>query len=155
MKVARANGKGLFILVKTSNPSSADIQDLKVEGSTSSVYEIMAQYLESWGADDVGENGYSFVGAVVGATFPQQAEKLRELMPNSVFLVPGYGAQGGTAEDVKACFDEKGFGALVNSARGIIYAWEESDSFTEETFDEAARAAVLEMNEELAKVRPG
>jgi orotidine-5'-phosphate decarboxylase len=144
-------GKGAFILVKTSNQSSMDIQDLKMEdGST--VYEIMAHYVESWGADDLGECGYSFLGAVVGATFPKQAKKLREVMPDSIFLVPGYGAQGGTAQDVKACFKEDGTGAIVNSSRGIIYAWEESDTFTEKDYAQAARDAAVKMNNDINSV---
>ncbi len=148
---AQKYGKGVFVLVKTSNPSSGDLQDLQMkDGST--IYEIMAHYLESWGADDLGESGYSLVGAVVGATYPQQSAKLRKLMPQNIFLVPGYGAQGGTAADVKACFNEDGTGAIVNSSRGIIFAWEESDSYTERDFAEAARAAVIKMKEELGKV---
>lgn len=142
------HGKGIFILVKTSNASSGDVQDLQMKDSNT-VYEIMAQYLDSWGADEVGESGYSFVGAVVGATFPDQASKLRTIMPQNIFLVPGYGAQGGTAKDVKKCFNEDGLGALVNSSRGIIYAWEESDRFTEKDYAEAARQAVIDMNKAL------
>lgn len=145
---ARKHGKGVFILVKTSNPSSADVQDLQMEDKNT-VYEIMAQYLESWGADEIGESGYSFVGAVVGATFPDQASKLRKLMPQNIFLVPGYGAQGGTAKDVQSSFNEDGLGAIINSSRGIIYAWEESDRFTEKDYAEAAREAVLQMKEQL------
>jgi orotidine-5'-phosphate decarboxylase len=138
-------GKGIFILVKTSNPSSGDIQDLCMKDENS-VYEILANYLESWGADEIGESGYSFVGAVVGATYPEQSEELRKIMPNSYFLVPGYGAQGATAEDVKGCFDEDGLGALVNSSRGIIFAYEKSDEYEAKDYDKAARAAVIEMN---------
>ena len=149
MTEARKYGKGIFILVKTSNPSSGDVQDLQMQDKNT-VYEIMAQYLESWGADEIGESGYSFVGAVVGATFPDQARKLRQLMPHNIFLVPGYGAQGGTAKDVQACFNEDGLGALVNSSRGIIYAWEESDQYTEKDYAQAAREAVVNMKKELA-----
>jgi orotidine-5'-phosphate decarboxylase len=145
---ARKYGKGMFILVKTSNPSSADLQDLQMkDGNT--IYEIMAQFVESWGADDIGQSGYSFVGAVVGATFPDQAAKLRKLMPKNIFLVPGYGAQGGTAGDVAVCFNKDGLGAVVNSSRGITFAWENSDKFTEKDFAEAARAAVLSMKKDL------
>ncbi|MBU1992705.1 orotidine-5'-phosphate decarboxylase [Patescibacteria group bacterium] len=147
---ARANGKGMFILVKTSNPSSADLQDVQMsDGRTN--YEIMGSYVDSWGADDIGESGYSFVGAVVGATFPRQAAKLREIMPNTIFLVPGYGAQGGGAEDVKPCFKD-GVGAIVNSSRGITFAYEKMDGFDEKTYAEAARKAVLMMKEDLAGV---
>lgn len=149
---ARKYGKGLFILVKTSNPSSGDLQDLEMKKDDSTVYEIMAQYLESWGADDIGESGYSFVGAVVGATYPEQAKELRELMPRNILLVPGYGAQGGSARDVKACFNEDGLGAVVNSSRGIIFAWENSDTHTEKTYAEAAREATEAMIKDLKSV---
>ena len=146
---ARKYGKGVFVLIKTSNPSSSDIQDLQMKDSHT-VYEIMAQYLESWGADETGESGYSFVGGVVGATFPDQSKKLRQLMPQNIFLVPGYGAQGGTAKDVKHCFNEDGLGAVINNSRGIIFAWEQSDQYTEKDYAAAARAAVLKMQKELS-----
>lgn len=140
--------KGIFVLVKTSNTSSGDLQDLKMkDGHT--VYEIMAKYLESWGADSIGKNGYSCVGAVVGATFPEEARKLREMMPHNIFLVPGYGAQGAIAADVRPCFNKDGSGAIVNSSRGIIYAWKNSDTHTEKDYAQAAREAVIKMNEEL------
>jgi orotidine-5'-phosphate decarboxylase len=145
---ARKHGKGVFVLVKTSNASSGDLQDLEMKDS-STVYEIMGHYLDSWGADEVGESGYSLVGAVVGATYPQQSRKLRSLMPQNIFLVPGYGAQGGTAQDVKSCFNGDGTGAVVNSSRGIIFAWENSDTFTEKDYAEAARDAVIKMRKEL------
>jgi len=146
----RKHGKGMFILVKTSNVTSSDLQDLEMQDKNT-VYEIMAQYLESWGADDIGESGYSFMGAVVGATFPAQAKKLRKLMPNTIFLVPGYGAQGGTAKDVKECFNKDGLGAIVNASRSIMYAWENSDTYTEKDFADAARAAVEKMNKDIAE----
>jgi len=148
---AKKYGKGVFALVKTSNPSSADVQDLQMKDSNT-VYEIMAQYLDSWGADEIGESGYSLLGAVVGATYPVQSKKLRQLMPNSIFLVPGYGAQGGTAQDVKPCFNEDGLGAVVNSSRGIIFAWENSDIFTEKDYAEAARDAVIKMQKDINAV---
>lgn len=117
-------GKGLFVLVKTSNPSSAELQDLKVGGQESALlYEKVASLVEQWGADTVGKCGYSAVGAVVGATYPGAAANLRKLMPRAIFLVPGYGAQGGSAEDCRPCFDCKGHGAVVNSSRGIIFAY--------------------------------
>jgi len=147
---ARKHGKGVFVLVKTSNVSSADLQDLRMKDE-STIYEIMAKYLESWGVDEVGKDGYSFVGAVVGATFPDQAKKLRLIMPNNIFLVPGYGFQGGKAKDVAACFNSDGLGAVVNSSRGIIFAWENSDNFTEKDYAEAAREAVLVMKKDLEK----
>ena len=144
----------MFVLVKTSNPSSGDLQDLVFKNKVKeekdlALYELMGHYLESWGADDLGESGYSFVGAVVGATFPDQAERLREIMPQNIFLVPGYGAQGGLARDVKRCFNEDGLGAIINSSRGIIYAWEDSDIYTEKDYAEAARGAVLKMKKDL------
>lgn len=151
---ARKHGKGIFILVKTSNVFSGDLQDLEMmqkEGGMT-VYQIMGHYLESWGADDVGKNGYNFVGAVVGATFPEQAKDLRKIMPNTIFLVPGYGAQGATAEDVKWCFNKDGLGAIVNSSRGIIYAWKKSDKYAEREFAAAAWEAVTMMKEDLSKV---
>lgn len=148
LEQARKHGKGLFILVKTSNASSSDLQDLEMKDQNT-IYEIMAHYLESWGADEIGQSGYSLVGAVVGATFPAQAQKLRKIMPQNFFLVPGYGAQGGTAKDVQKCFHKDGTGALVNSSRGIIYAWEDSDRYTEKDYAAAAREAVLAMKKDL------
>lgn len=154
-------GKGLFVLVKTSNASSGDLQDLEVRDpqaiasrpkDSRAVYEIMGHYVDSWGADEMGESGYSLVGAVVGATYPEQAKKLRSVMPQTIFLVPGYGAQGGTAKDVKPCFNEDGTGAVVNSSRGIIFAWENSDQFTEKDYADAARDAVIKMQKELDAV---
>lgn len=146
----RKHGKGMFVLAKTSNVSSSDIQDLEMKDS-SAVYEILSGYVDSWGADDIGDSGYSFVGAVVGATFPAQSKKLRELMPNTIFLVPGYGAQGGTAKDVKNCFNEDGLGAVVNASRSIMFAWENSDAFGEKDFAEASRAAVVQMNKDISE----
>ncbi len=143
-------GKGIFSLVKTSNPSSGDLQDLKMDDGRS-VYEIVGYLLDSWGANETGESGYSFVGAVVGATYPEQAEKLRKIMPHSIFLVPGYGAQGGGAEDVKPCFNDDGLGAIVNNSRGIIFAYEKL-GIAPADYGEAARKAVLEMKEDLARV---
>lgn len=143
--------KGIFVLVKTSNSSSGDLQDLVMQDG-SAIYEIMGSLVDSWGADLIGEHGYSPIGAVVGATYPKQAEKLRHLMPNSLFLVPGYGAQGGTAEDVKPCFKEGIHGALVNSSRGIIFAYQKKTSYDEKDFGSAAAEAVLEMKNDLVKV---
>jgi len=164
---AKKHGKGLFVLVKTSNVSSGDVQDLVMRDPAAlstpqavalrpkddkTIYEIMAHYVDSWGSDEMGDSGYSFVGAVVGATYPVQAKKLRKLMPQNIFLVPGYGAQGGTANDVKPCFNEDGTGAVVNSSRGIIFAWEDSQTFTEKDYGEAARDAVIKMQKELDAV---
>ncbi|MEK7528612.1 MAG: orotidine-5'-phosphate decarboxylase [Patescibacteria group bacterium] len=149
IEVGRKYGKGIFVLVKTSNPSSGDLQDQKVIEKNMTVYELMAQFVESWGADDIGVCGYSCVGAVVGATYPQEARRLRELMPHAFFLVPGYGAQGGGAADVKPCFDKDGLGAIVNSSRGIIFAYEKSKKFSPENYADAARAAVQDMAKDL------
>ena len=143
--------KGIFVLVKTSNQSGGDLQDLEMaDGRT--IYEIMGHFVDGWGYDYIADNGYSFVGAVVGATYPDQSKRLREIMPNAFFLVPGYGAQGATAEDIKHCFNEDGLGALINSSRAIIYAYENLDSFGPASYGQAARAAVLEMKEDLQKV---
>jgi orotidine-5'-phosphate decarboxylase len=147
----RKHNKGMFVLVKTSNPTSGDFQDRIVDESGLSISEIAATFVDSWSCDEIGESGYSFVGAVVGATYPKELVKLRALMPNAYILVPGYGAQGGTAEDVKGAFDENGLGALVNSSRGIIFAYEKDG--TPEKYGEAAREAVIRMNADLNKVR--
>jgi len=144
--------KGIFILVKTSNPSSGDIQDL-VMNDGRSVYEIMGMLVESWGAEDIGESGYNPIGAVVGATYPDQAALLRKLMPHTIFLVPGYGAQGGGAEDVRPCFNKDGLGAIVNNSRGIIFAYEDSAQYDEQDYAQAAREAVIAMNKDLEGVR--
>jgi len=148
---ARKYEKGLFVLCKTSNKSSGDLQDLQMsDGNT--IYEIMGYLIDSWGANEIGESGYSFVGAVVGATYPEQAKKLRKIMPNAIFLVPGYGAQGGTAEDIKVCFKDDGLGAIVNSSRGIIFAYEKMPEFGEKKYAEAARKACLDMKKDLERV---
>lgn len=153
-KVCREEGKGIFVLVKTSNPSSGDVQDRVTVDEKMSIAALMAHFVESWGSEDVGECGYSFVGAVVGATYPNEAKTLRKIMPETIFLVPGYGAQGGKAEDVKPCFNSDGFGAIVNSSRDIIFAYEKNASTKlGEDFAEAAREAVILMNEDLNAVR--
>ncbi len=140
---ASANGKGVFVLVKTSNPSSGEIQNLMADGRT--VFENVAELVNAWGDKSVGSIGYSSVGAVVGATYPKEAQNLRKIMPRSVFLVPGYGAQGGGASDVVPCFNRDGYGAVVVSARGIIFASGGDD------FGEAARQAALRMKGDLTK----
>ena len=143
-------GKGIFTLVKTSNPSSGDLQDLILSSHQElPLHEIVGSLVDSWGLDHVGDSGYSCVGCVVGATYPEQAKKLRKIMPNSIFLVPGYGAQGGGAADVVPCFNEDGLGAVVNSSRGIIHAYEKLDGFDERTFAEASRKACEMMAEDL------
>lgn len=152
VKAATAAGKGLFILVKTSNPSSGDIQDLRVDGVP--LYERLAGLVRQWGQGTEGTTGYQAVGAVVGATYPAEAARLRDIMPHTYFLVPGYGAQGAGAADVRACFNADGYGAIINSSRGIMYAFRQEAyrTFGEERFPEASRQAVLAMREELARV---
>ena len=149
---AKSHGKGLFILAKTSNPTSADVQNLLVEGYP--LYERMADLIQQWGHGTEGTRGYRAVGAVVGATYPAEAARLRHLMPQTYFLVPGYGAQGAGAADVQACFDADGYGAIVNSSRAILYAYRQEAyrAFGEERFPEAAQTAVLTMKDELAAV---
>lgn len=136
--------KGLFVLVKTSNPSSGEFQDRLIEGRP--LYEWVAGKVMEWGSASM-DGVYSNVGAVVGATYPEMSKRLRKLMPNTYFLVPGYGAQGGTGEDLKHCFNEDGLGAVVNSSRGIIAAYKQDrySAFGPEHFGEASRQAVLDM----------
>ena len=124
--VANAEGKGLFALVRTSNPSAAELQNAKLE-SGDTVAETVARQVATWATENgtLGQNGYNNIGAVVAATDPEAVARLRELMPQSLFLVPGYGAQGGTAADVKACFKPDGTGAIVNASRSVIYAYED------------------------------
>lgn len=154
---ARDADKDLFVLVRTSNPSSSELQELELADG-GRVYEHVADLVEGWGADTIGEHGYSRVGAVVGATHPQEGRALRARMPHTFFLVPGYGAQGGTAADVAGMFDAQGCGAIVNSSRGIIGAWRRDDAYDpsmsgEEALDlvaRDARAAAVAMRDDLA-----
>jgi len=139
-------GKGIFVLVKTSNPSSSEIQDLL--SGNKKVYEIVAGMVDRLGSGLAGKRGYSAVGAVVGATYPKEAEALRKLMPEAVFLVPGYGAQGGSAADIAPCFNRDGYGALVHSSRAVIFAFQKSGK--EERFGAAAREAALQMKKEIS-----
>ena len=125
---AVSHNKSIFVLLRTSNPSSKELQELILQDGKP-VYEHMADLIENWGASNIGKHGYSKVGAVVGATHPQEGKCLRELMPHTFFLVPGYGAQGGTAQDVAGMFDQNGDGAIVNSSRGIIGAWKKSEDY--------------------------
>ncbi len=145
-------GKGIFVLVKTSNPSSGDIQDKELkDGGT--VFELMAEFVKKWGAEIIGEKGYSSVGAVVGATYSKQAKSLRKIIPQAFFLVPGYGAQGGGAKDVLPCFNDDGLGAIVNSSRGIIFAYEKEEFNCKETeFEKASLKAVEKMNKDINSV---
>ena len=147
----KKNDKGLFILVKTSNHSSGEFQDQKV--GKKAVYELVGKKVDEWGAELV-KNGYSDVGAVVGATYPEMGEVLRGIMPKAYILVPGYGAQGGTAAELKPFFNKDGLGAIVNSSRGIIAAYKQ-DKYAEygaEGFAEAARAAVIGMKNDIASI---
>lgn len=145
-------GKGLFILVKTSNKSSYEIQDLIINTSKEQgikLYEYVAKLVNNWGKDLIGKYGYSSIGAVVGATFPSEANVLRELMPNSYFLVPGFGAQGGTVSDIIPCFNKDGFGALISASRSIIYAYQSDKRFSSSEFPDASRSEVLSMNNKI------
>lgn len=150
LKTCDAFGKGIFALVKTSNPSSGEIQDLVVEGRP--VYEHMAGLVHGWGADRVGASGWASVGAVAGATYPEQGARLREILPRTPFLIPGYGAQGGKAEDLKPMFGPGGLGAVVNSSRGILFAFDREPYKSrfgaarwQEAVAEAARDAAREL----------
>lgn len=157
IEVCKKEKKGLFILVKTSNPSSGEFQDRLVlpEGSTDvskarPLYEVVGEKVAEWAADHMGET-YSYIGAVVGATYPEMAKILRKIMPKSYILVPGYGAQGGKGKDLKPFFNEDGLGAIVNSSRGIIAAYQQEAyaKYGAEGYADAARAAVLAMREEI------
>ena len=149
--VCKESDKGIFVLVKTSNPSSGEFQDQLIDGKP--LYQLVAEKVVEWGSE-VMEGNYSNVGAVVGATYPEMSRVLRKLMPNTYFLVPGYGAQGGTAEDLKYCFNEDGLGAIVNSSRGIIAAYKKApyDKFGPEHFGEASRQAVVDMVADISRV---
>lgn len=143
--------KGIFVLVKTSNPSSGELQDQKI--GDKSIYETMGAMCESWGAETQNHYGYSAVGAVVGATYPQQLAEMRQKMPHTFFLVPGYGAQGGGAKDVMGAFDKNGLGAIVNSSRGILTAWKKAGTDGRD-FAQQARAAALAMREDICSLIP-
>ncbi len=145
--------KGIFVLVKTSNKSSGQLQDL-VTQDCRSIYEIMASYVNEWGKNVKGQYGYSSVGAVVGATYPNQAKLLRSIMKQAYILVPGYGAQGGTAKDCTYSFNSDGLGAIVNASRSVMCAYMSDNwkhQFSEDKFAEAARAEVIRMKEDLNK----
>jgi orotidine-5'-phosphate decarboxylase len=148
-KICQEEGKGIFVLVRTSNPSADEIQGQAVGDEL--MDERIAGLVEGWGRGLIGESGFSSVGAVVGATYPEEARVLRNIMPNQIFLVPGYGAQGGNAESVKSCFHKNGTGALVNSSRGIIFAYQKAGK-PGEAYAESAREAALAMKEDLASL---
>ena len=139
--VCKETKKGIFVLVKTSNPSSGEFQDQLV--GEKPLYELVGEQVAKWGEEHMGEE-YSYVGAVVGATYPKMGEILRKLMPKTYILVPGYGAQGGKAKDLAPYFNKDGLGAIVNSSRGIIAAYrqEQYASYGEENYADASRAAV-------------
>ena len=142
--VCKEHKKGLFILVKTSNPSSGEFQDQLIDGKP--LYELVGEKVAQWGADCMGDE-YSYIGAVVGATYPEMGKVLRKVMPKSYILVPGYGAQGGQGKDLVHFFNEDGLGAIVNSSRGIIAAYKQEAyaKFGAENFGDASRAAVEAM----------
>ena len=144
IKVCKEENKGLFILVKTSNPSSGEFQDRLIDGRP--LYEWVGEQVDAWGKEHMGDS-YSYIGAVVGATYPEQGKVLRKLMPKTFILVPGYGAQGGRGKDLVHFFNEDGLGAIVNSSRGIIAAYKQEAyaKFGPEHFGEASRAAVEAM----------
>ncbi len=146
--VCKEEKKGLFILVKTSNPSSGEFQDQKIDGRP--LYELVGEKVAQWGEEHMGD-AYSYIGAVVGATYPEMGKVLRRLMPKTFILVPGYGAQGGKGADLVHFFNEDGLGAIVNSSRGIIAAYKQEKyaKYGESNYAEASRQAVLDMIEDI------
>lgn len=174
IKVCQEEKKGIFVLVKTSNPSSGELQDRVVrananimnavsdgdaaDGASSerTIYEIVGEQVAAWGAECMGES-YSYIGAVVGATYPEQGRILRDIMPKSFILVPGYGAQGGKGADLVHFFDRDGLGAIINSSRGIIAAYQQEQyaEYGAENFADASRAAVIAMKEDIAQALAG
>lgn len=148
--VCKKEKKGIFVLVKTSNPSSGELQDRLIDGRP--LYELVGEMVDRWGQDCMGD-GYSYVGAVVGATYPEQGKALRRLMPKAYILVPGYGAQGGKGADLVHFFNEDGLGAIVNSSRGIIAAYQQEKyaGFGAANYAEASRQAVIDMREDIAR----
>ena len=157
IKVCQEEKKGIFVLVKTSNPSSGELQDRLVKsieenGSDRPLYEIVGEQVAAWGSECMGDS-YSYVGAVVGATYPEQGRILRDIMPKAFILVPGYGAQGGKGADLVHFFNKDGLGAIVNSSRGIIAAYQQEQyaRYGAENFADASRAAVHAMKEDIAQ----
>lgn len=152
LDVCKKEKKGIFVLVKTSNPSSGEFQDRLIDGRP--LYEWVGEQVAKWGEEVVGD-GYSYVGAVVGATYPEMGKVLRKVMPKACILVPGYGAQGGKAADLASYFNEDGLGAIVNSSRGIIAAYKQEKyvKFGAEHFGDASRQAVLDMIADLKTIR--
>ena len=151
IKVCKEENKGIFVLVKTSNPSSGEFQDRQIaDAGNRPLYEVVGEQVAKWGESHMGDT-YSYVGAVVGATYPEMGRVLRKIMPKSYILVPGYGAQGGKGADLVHFFNEDGLGAIVNSSRGIIAAYQQEKyaGFGAENFADASRAAVLDMKEDI------
>lgn len=148
LEICKNEDKGIFVLVKTSNKSSGELQDRLIGDTT--VYRTMGDMCESWGADSVGEYGYSAVGAVVGATYPEQLGELRAALPHTFFLVPGYGAQGGGADDIVSAFDKNGLGAVINSSRAIMCAYKKQGA-DEKAYADCARQEALNMREQIKK----
>lgn len=149
LEAAKGEDKCAFVLVKTSNPGSGELQDVKAaDGRT--IYEVMGELNEQIAAGTEGKYGFTMAGAVTGATYPQQIQDLRARLPHTFFLAPGYGAQGGTAADVKYAFNEKGHGAIVNSSRGIMCAWKKTGGDGHD-FKEAARNAAIAMRDDIAQ----
>ena len=149
LEAAKAEDKCAFVLVKTSNPGSGELQDVKTaDGRT--VYQVMGALNESIAAGTEGKYGFTMAGAVTGATYPEQIRQLRADLPHTFFLVPGYGAQGGTAADVKYAFDQQGHGAIVNSSRGIMCAWKKTGGDGHD-FAQAARSAAIAMRDDIAQ----
>ena len=143
--------KGIFVLVKTSNPSSGELQDLKLENGKT-IYETVGNLVENWGKELRGDEGYSSVAAVVGATYPEQLKALRAQLPHTFFLIPGYGAQGGKAEDIALGFDKNGIGGIINASRSLMCAYKSDrwkDSFSDEEYAKATRAEAIRMRDEL------
>ena len=154
IKVCKEEKKGLFILVKTPNPSSGEFLDRLIDGRP--LYELVGEQVAKWGEELMGDT-YSYIGAVVGATYPEMGKVLREIMPKSFILVPGYGAQGGKGADLVHFFNKDGLGAIVNSSRGIIAAYKQEKyaSFGSENYADASRQAVLDMREDIASALAG
>lgn len=150
LDICQKRDKGIFVLVKTSNPSSGDIQDMKLENGRT-VYGQMGAMCEDWGVSSIGRYGYSAVGAVVGATYPEQITKMRQNCPHTFFLIPGYGAQGGTAADLKNAFDKNGIGGIVNSSRAIMCAYKK-DGADERDYAAAAKNEAVRMKNELSEI---
>ncbi len=151
LNICKNRDKGIFVLAKTSNPSSGELQNLEFVGGET-VYLHMGKMCEEWGEELPGKYGYSGVGAVVGATYPEMLTELRGELPKTFFLVPGYGAQGGGANDCKGAFDKKGIGAVVNSSRGIMCAWQRETGIYEKDYAAAARREAIRMRDDLKSV---